>query len=248
MSTTELIAKVRSRKWTTDYEEGVAELERLTAEKVKRKNLIAGMRRNLTLRARTLDATETVIAERDALRANLALYKGLYEQRNKEHAETLAEAVKVEEDRNRLQAALEEVEQEASGALNNSFPEDAPFVVASLQAKTAKALKSCPAPSAAMWSVSSAVAVIASISPAAYDCGYNLHLGGGVLDRGYSAKDLDVLAMPRFQAEQDKSGYIQWLTSNGWASAGVKELPHRQVHRLEQSGQVIDLIFVEHRS
>ena len=198
--------------------------------------------------AKARDTEEKLTDEVARLQADVELYTRLYEQRNKEHAETLAEAVKVEEDRNRLQAALEEVEQEASGALNNSFPEDAPFVVASLQAKTAKALKSCPAPSAAMWSVSSAVAVIASISPAAYDCGYNLHLGGGVLDRGYSTKDLDVLAMPRFQVEQDKDRYIQWLANNGWASAGVKELPHRQVNRLEQSGQVIDLIFVAHGS
>lgn len=38
--------------------------------------------------------------------AELALYKRLYEQRNKEHTETLADAVKVEEERNQLREEL----------------------------------------------------------------------------------------------------------------------------------------------
>ena len=37
--------------------------------------------------------------------------------------------------------ALEDIERDASGALNNAFEEEAPDVVANLQARAAKALK-----------------------------------------------------------------------------------------------------------
>lgn len=37
--------------------------------------------------------------------------------------------------------ALEDIERDASGALNNAFPEEAPDIVANLQARAAKSLK-----------------------------------------------------------------------------------------------------------
>ena len=46
----------------------------------------------------------------------------------------------------RAREVLEEIEQEASGALNNDAPEDAPDIVANIQARAARALAACMQP------------------------------------------------------------------------------------------------------
>jgi hypothetical protein len=47
------------------------------------------------------------------------------------------------------------------------------------------------------WNLAEAVAFLAALQPTAFEAGFNLSLGGGVLNRGYSETDLDVVAVPR---------------------------------------------------
>lgn len=80
--------------------------------------------------------------ERDQLRAELA---ALVVTKDKAHAA----AVENKAEADQLRATLEEIERQASGALNNAFPEDAPDIVADIQAHAEKALKGLKAALAA---------------------------------------------------------------------------------------------------
>jgi hypothetical protein len=95
-----------------------------------------------------------------------------------------------------------------------------------------------------MWTLESGVAVTQALSPIAFGLGWNLHLGGGVLDHGRSEHDMDVLAMPRWQTQQDKDGLLERLAQLGWLEVRQRTLPHWDVRRLQRKEQVIDLIFV----
>ena len=50
-----------------------------------------------------------------------------------------------------------------------------------------------------MISIHQALQLIRVLHPAAFAGGYNLHLGGGILTRGYSENDLDIVAIRRPQ-------------------------------------------------
>lgn len=99
-----------------------------------------------------------------------------------------------------------------------------------------------------MWTAAEALAFIRMIHPAAFDAGWNLHLGGSLATgSGESDSDADVLAMPRFQTrEHDRVRLLSHLKVIGWKLEGASSaLPHREVWRLvSSSDKVIDLIFV----
>lgn len=50
-----------------------------------------------------------------------------------------------------------------------------------------------------MISIHQALQLIRVLHPSAFEGGYNLHLGGGILTRGYSENDLDIVAIRRPQ-------------------------------------------------
>jgi len=55
-----------------------------------------------------------------------------------------------------------------------------------------------------MWALDNALTFIRSNQPAAMDAGYYLALAGGVLNKGFSTNDLDVVAVPRQQQHSRK--------------------------------------------
>jgi hypothetical protein len=53
------------------------------------------------------------------------------------------------------------------------------------------------------WTLENSVELIRILQPLAHQHGYHLALAGGILNKGYSEKDLDVVALPRSEMEQD---------------------------------------------
>lgn len=56
---------------------------------------------------------------------------------------------------------------------------------------------------ATRWTLENSVELIRILQPLAHKHGYHLALAGGILNRGYSDKDLDVVALPRSEMEQE---------------------------------------------
>jgi hypothetical protein len=53
------------------------------------------------------------------------------------------------------------------------------------------------------WDLVSAISLIRDLQPKAHKLGYNLTLGGGVLNNGWSGNDLDIVAIPRGIPQDD---------------------------------------------
>lgn len=51
------------------------------------------------------------------------------------------------------------------------------------------------------WTLDQALATIRLLQPTAHKYGYHIGLGGGVLNTGFSAKDLDLMILPLNQEE-----------------------------------------------
>jgi hypothetical protein len=97
-----------------------------------------------------------------------------------------------------------------------------------------------------MWTVETGAKFIQEIHPIAFVCGWNLHLGGGVLTRGFSDSDLDVLALPRFQTTlHDKQPLVVEMGRLGWLAIKIRELPNRDVRGFEREGRKVEFIFFE---
>jgi hypothetical protein len=60
-----------------------------------------------------------------------------------------------------------------------------------------------PTDAATKWTLENSVELIRLLQPLAHRHGYHLALAGGILNRGFSEKDLDVVALPNFNAEQE---------------------------------------------
>ena len=52
------------------------------------------------------------------------------------------------------------------------------------------------------WTLENAIELIRLLQPTAHAHGYHLALAGGILNFGYSDKDVDIVALPNFNAEQ----------------------------------------------
>lgn len=65
----------------------------------------------------------------------------LLAQRDQEQADTLREAVKVEEDRNALLRSMQDIHARSSAVLNNGFPDEAPEALAGICKAACDALK-----------------------------------------------------------------------------------------------------------
>lgn len=104
------------------------------------------------------------------------------------------------------------------------------------------------------WTLNVAVNFIRIIHPSAFIGGYNLNLGGGVLDKGHSEKDLDILAVRRPQELIASIGAtLTLLDIMGFKLvARNDDIPDRVVYKLKQeegtfkrlNGLAIDLIVI----
>jgi hypothetical protein len=102
------------------------------------------------------------------------------------------------------------------------------------------------------WYLVEGVALIRKLQEKAWACGYHLALGGGVLNKGYSDKDLDIECIPGDKipsGKQDISAFLSYLSEkHGITSSGE---PHSRyqgmtVYKLStKEGQWIDLVVLK---
>lgn len=59
------------------------------------------------------------------------------------------------------------------------------------------------------WVQSEAIELIRKLQPKAWECGFAMYLGGGVLNKGESPNDLDILVMPDTKRPLDISGLLE---------------------------------------
>jgi hypothetical protein len=99
------------------------------------------------------------------------------------------------------------------------------------------------------WDLVTAIYFIRELQPWAYKNGFNLHLGGGVLDRGWSTNDVDILAMPRAQNPVDwrrdtSEEYLCNCIDHWYREPKEKLLPNRRIVRFSRQAIYVELIFV----
>lgn len=99
----------------------------------------------------------------------------------------------------------------------------------------------------ASWDLASAVVLARSLQPIAHEAGFNLTLGGGVLNVGYSDKDLDLVLLPARKTCIET--VIQHLSVRFWSqtsSRTVDSNPKRTVYKFTErsTGRRLDLIVV----
>lgn len=104
-----------------------------------------------------------------------------------------------------------------------------------------------------MWTVESATRLIQELHPEAFDAGWNLHLGGGVLTAGQSANDVDILAMPRWQVHgaEKLDAFNSYLTGTlKWRLLSDQWHPYRHIFRFrlpsERLAEIIYVRFADH--
>ena len=102
-----------------------------------------------------------------------------------------------------------------------------------------------------MWTLDAALAFIRQHQDHARACDFNLALGGGVLNNGESAKDLDVIALPRCARRQPNLIDLMRPMVSSDQSVEVIEAGYddddmsgRAVYRFYWEGKMIDLIVV----
>jgi len=87
------------------------------------------------------------------------------------------------------------------------------------------------------WFLSDALPFIGKLQPGAMESGWCLMLGGGVLNRGYSPNDLDLLAYPRTR-ESRVENLLPLLPEGEWS-----ETPVSRVYSFPWQGKKVELIF-----
>lgn len=102
------------------------------------------------------------------------------------------------------------------------------------------------------WTLDEAVKLIRQMQPLAFECGYHLNLGGGVLNKGFSNKDLDILAMfGSFESELKTNQLVEIFKNYGFSVTYVaKEFPGIVVFKMKElhGHRNLDLIVVnDHR-
>lgn len=63
------------------------------------------------------------------------------------------------------------------------------------------------------WTIEEALPLIRAMQPVTRNHGYHLCLGGGVLNKGMSEKDLDLYFLPMGSTPSDPPALLAWLTS-----------------------------------
>lgn len=92
-----------------------------------------------------------------------------------------------------------------------------------------------------MWTLSSAAALVSSLQPKAWTAGWNLCVGGGVLNNGHSGNDLDIVAIPTSKASRNIDLW-QLFFDAYYDLEEVSELPCAKVYKFRQGSRFIDLL------
>lgn len=80
------------------------------------------------------------------------------------------------------------------------------------------------------WNLLKALNLYRRIHPVVFKAGYNLHIGGGVLNRGFSHKDLDLVALRRPQIPKTEPDHIEIaMRKFGYRFERSFYIPHRFV-------------------
>lgn len=97
-----------------------------------------------------------------------------------------------------------------------------------------------------MWTIEEGLEFVRRLQPGAAERGFNLSLGGGVLNKGESLHDLDVVVAPAKDAKPDVNAFIVWLSEGltigkfrPWNSAMLL------VNFTDEYGRKIDFFIVD---
>lgn len=94
-----------------------------------------------------------------------------------------------------------------------------------------------------VWVIEDALALIRRLQPKALECGYALSLGGGVLNAGFSWKDLDIVAVPGSHDVQALGSFLDSMHIMGITKTYVNyDHPGLEVYKFDYKGFMIDLI------
>ena len=63
------------------------------------------------------------------------------------------------------------------------------------------------------WRIEDALEYLRALQPIAAEMGYNLSLGGGVLNKGYSIHDLDIVVAPAKERTMELDKCLEWIES-----------------------------------
>ena len=79
-----------------------------------------------------------------------------------------------------------------------------------------------------MWTLEQGVLLVCTIQQESRQFGYHVCLGGGVINAGYSDKDVDIYMLPLDHDQAtftDADGAIEWLESLWGPSAKINQYP-----------------------
>ena len=96
-------------------------------------------------------------------------------------------------------------------------------------------------PDVHVWNLDDALTIIRKIRPTLQAVGWELALGGGVLNRGWSDKDLDLVAFPTTSEEYARSYLHEALVAAGWKRTHTV----KQMHAFWEKTGVGDRKWVE---
>jgi len=110
-----------------------------------------------------------------------------------------------------------------------------------------------------MWTLEQGLVVVRAIQPESRVYGYHVCLGGGVMNRGHSDKDLDIFLLPMCNCDQDNSDpvtAIAWLEGLWGPAEDMTVQSDRYPHQFDEmyarkvkfslpSGQRIDLFVMK---
>lgn len=98
-----------------------------------------------------------------------------------------------------------------------------------------------------MWTLEESLILIRKLQPKVFLHGYNLCLGGSVLNQGSSTKDLDLYVMRQSLVKQNDSGLISEFLEEGFLVRGAKYFKGIEVVKLYKGKSRIDLIIPNKR-
>lgn len=87
------------------------------------------------------------------------------------------------------------------------------------------------------WTLEDALRYIRALQPVAMEAGWCILLGGGVLNKGWSDSDLDLLAYPRV-ADSSVEDLLEVLPAGDWSLTPVSS-----VLSYRNEGRLVELIF-----
>lgn len=101
-----------------------------------------------------------------------------------------------------------------------------------------------------MWTIEEGLEFVRRLQPGAAERGFNLSLGGGVLNKGESLHDLDVVVAPAKDAKPDVEAFVDWVSD---AASLTIALPRsrrwngamRLVTTMDQLARQIDFFIVD---